>query len=200
MPGHFTKEQQDEIREQLFHAGILYLKKYGVQKMTVDKLAATVGIAKGSFYNFYESKEEFLFALTEYADGKIEEMLNRKLNGREKMPVSEFMDFLNEYLHSDYDLLANLKVDDFLWIQKHLENYNLFEPNSQSDSAKYWMSKIQNVNEKADPGVFVNLLKCIYAIREHRDTMVKESLDESINVLLQAIEYYLLNGYSKKRN
>lgn len=194
MSGHFTEEQQNEIRERLFRAGIEYLKAYGVQRMTVDKLTASVGIAKGSFYNFYKSKEEFLFALAEYASGKMDEMFRRKLAGREKLTAEEFTDFLREYLYSDYDLMASLTIDDFLWVRKHLAAYHLFAPDSQVPLVKYWMSKLQNVNENANPGVVVNLIKCIYAMREHRATMVREALDQSIDVQLRAIEAYLLNG------
>lgn len=194
MSGHFTEEQQNEIREKLFHAGIEYLKTYGVQKITVDKLVAAVGIAKGSFYNFYKSKEEFLFALSEYAGNKMDEMLRRKLRGREQLPVEEFMDFLREYLHSDYDLMASLTVDDFLWMRKHLADYRPFEPAAQVLIVKYWMGMIENVDENANPGVIVNLIKCIYAMREHRATMVQAALDQSIDIQLQAIEAYLING------
>lgn len=194
MSGHFTEEQQNEIREKLFHAGIEYLKTYGVRKITVDKLVAAAGIAKGSFYNFYKSKEEFLFALSEYAENKMDEMLRRKLRGREQLPVEEFMDFLREYLHSDYDLMASLTIDDFLWMRKHLADYCPFEPTAQMLTVKHWIGMIENVDENVNPGVIVNLIKCIYAMREHRATMVQEALDQSIDVQLQTIETYLTNG------
>lgn len=194
MSGHFTEEQQNAIREALFRAGMEYLKAYGVQKMTVDKLVAAAGIAKGSFYHFYKSKEEFLFALSEYTGGKMSEMLRRKLAGREKLSAAEFTEFLREYLHSDYDIMGNLTVDDFLWAKKHLAAYQVFEPDSQVLVAKYWMGMIENVSEHANPGVLVNLVKCIYAMREHRNTIVQAALDESIEVQLRAIEAYLVNG------
>lgn len=191
MSGHFSAEQQSEIREKLFHAGIEYLKTYGVQRMTVDKLAAAAGIAKGSFYNFYKSKEEFLFALSEYATGKMEEMFARKLAGREKLPAADFTDFLREYLHSDYDLMASLTIDDFIWMRKHLAAYHIFEPDSQVQLAKHWLGMIENANENADPGVIVNLVKCIYAMREHRANMVQEALDDSIGLVLHTMEIYI---------
>lgn len=194
MTGHFTEEQQNEIREKLFRAGIKYLKTYGVQKMTVDKLVAAAGIAKGSFYHFYKSKEEFLFALSEHAGSKMDEMLKRKLRGRKKLPVEEFTDFLKEYLHSDYDIMASMTIDDFLWVRKHLAARRPFEPDAQMSTVKYWIGVIENVNENANPGVIVNLIKCIYAMREHRATMVQDALDQSIDVQLRAIEAYLVNG------
>ncbi|MDO4334134.1 MAG: hypothetical protein Q4C58_15825 [Eubacteriales bacterium] len=37
----------------------------------------------------------------------------------------------------------------------------------------------------------VNLMKSIYAMREHRDTLVEESLDHSIGMVLRLLEVYI---------
>ena len=58
MPAGFTEKEQEKIREELFLAGIKLIKEHGIQKTTVDKLTRSCGIAKGSFYLFYSSKEE----------------------------------------------------------------------------------------------------------------------------------------------
>lgn len=68
---HFSKEEQDAIRIKMFEEGIGLLKQYGVQRLTIDKLTHSCGIAKCSFYNFYESKETYLYALMERAGGRI---------------------------------------------------------------------------------------------------------------------------------
>lgn len=70
MPTAFTREQQESIREKLFRAGIYLSKSEGMQGMTVSRLAASAGIAKGSFYHFFESKEAFIQALITYAGEK----------------------------------------------------------------------------------------------------------------------------------
>ena len=191
MSGHFTEEQQNEIREKLFCAGMEYLKEFGLQRMTVDKLVAAAGIAKGSFYNFFKSKEDFLSALSEYAGEKMNAILERQLDGRESFSAEEFISFLRTYLHSDYDLMATLTIDDFLWAKKHLANYHTFDPSSQMLIVAHWMDIIDDLSSGAEPGVVVNLIKCIYAMREHRDTMVQSALDESIEVQLRTIQTYL---------
>lgn len=94
MPTAFTTEQQEEIRETLFHAGIRLSKEVGVQRMTVSKLAAAAEIAKGSFYSFFESKGAFILALCEYAGKKTQVMFQKHLRGRNQMTTHEFMDFL----------------------------------------------------------------------------------------------------------
>lgn len=191
MPEAFSKEKQEEIREQLFHMGVRLSRTLGVQRMTISKLTVSCGIAKGSFYSFYASKEEFILALIEWANRKTEEMLSRKLAGRRQMSAHEFFEFFREFLYSEYDLMNGLTVDDFLWLKTHMADADLFNPVDQLETVKMWLSLISDIREDIDCGTVVNLMKSIYAMREHRDTLVEESLDHSIEMVLRLLEIYI---------
>lgn len=191
MPVSFTREQQEEIKEQLFHEGIRLSRKFGVQRMTISKLTSACGIAKGSFYSFYKSKEEFILALFQWADKKTEEMLSRKLAGRNQMTTREFFEFFREYLYSEYNLMNGLTVDDFLWLKTHMADTDLFNPVAQLRLVTTWLSMISDVRENIDCGTIVNLMKSIYAMREHRATLVEESLDNSIEMVIRLLEIYI---------
>lgn len=190
MPIAFTEEEQEQIREQLFLKGIRLIVKFGLQRTTVDKLTKECGIAKGSFYLFYDSKESYLAALAEYADGRMREMLRRHLAGRSRMTCAEFRAFFEEFLYSDYDLMGRLTVEDFLWIRTHMrENY--FDPEKQLPTLEKCLTLISDVRDDLDLGTIVNLVKCIYAMREHRDTMVETSIDRSISLILDTLQHYM---------
>lgn len=191
MPTAFTEEEMKRIRTELIFAGIRMSKELGLQKMSVEKLTAAVGIAKGSFYLFFGSKEDFILEIGNYTGAETQKMLLSKLNGRKQMSAHEFIEFFNEYLHSDLDVMNGLTVNDFFWLQKHIKKQVLFDPNVQIKTAQLWLSLIYDVRDGVDTGTFVNLIKSIYAIREHSDTMVKASMENSIQVILRAIEIYI---------
>ncbi|MCM1496250.1 MAG: TetR/AcrR family transcriptional regulator [Bacteroides sp.] len=191
MPASFTKQQQEEIREQLFHEGIALFRIFGVQRTTISKLTSACGIAKGSFYSFYNSKEDFILALSKWAEQKTTEMLDRKLAGRSQVSAHEFLEFFREYLYSEYDLMNGLTVDDFLWLKTHMADADLFNPVDQMALVQTWLSLISDAREGIDCGTVVNLIKAIYAMREHRDTLVEASLADSIEILLRVLEIYL---------
>ena len=65
MAGGFTEEQKTIIRAELIAAGYELSRKCGIKKMTVAMVANAAGVAVGSFYNFFESKESFVVALME---------------------------------------------------------------------------------------------------------------------------------------
>lgn len=191
MPIGFTDEEQKEIKEKLFYAGIELIRELGVQRTTVDKLTKKCGIAKGSFYLFYSSKEEYLMALAAFTSEKTSEMLEKKLAGRKQMSTAEFFEFFREYLYSDLDLMGNLGINDFLWLKEHMSDYHLFDPDEQMITMKQWLDLMYDANTDIDIGAVVNLIKAIYAMREHRDTLVESSLDNSIDILLKALERYV---------
>ena len=191
MPTAFTDEELEHIRSALIQAGIRLSKELGLQKMSVEKLTAAVGIAKGSFYMFFGSKEDFILEVAEYTGAQTQKMLLSRLNGRRKMSAHEFMEFFSEYLHSDFDLMNGLTVEDFIWLKKHIKKQVLFDPDEQIKTAELWLSLINDVRPGVDAGTFVNLIKSIYAIREHSDTMVKASMESSVQVLLRTIEVYV---------
>lgn len=187
----FTQEQQEEIREQLFHAGMRLCRTLGVQRMTVSRLAAACGIAKGSFYSFFESKEAFILALWEYACQKRENMFLEKLDGRQQMTTREFFEFFRAYLDSEFDFMNGLTIEDFLWLRTHMADAELFDPEGQMETLRRWLALISDMRTGVDQGAVLNLIKSIYAMREHRDTLVEASLEHSVELVLNMLEIYV---------
>ena len=191
MPIAFTEEEMTKLRHELILAGIRLSRELGLQRMSVEKITSAAEIAKGSFYIFFDSKEDFILEIADHANRETEKMLLAALNGRRQMSAHEFISFFNMYIHSDYDLMGGLTVNDFFWLQKHIKKQDLFDPDAQLKTAQIWLSLINDVRDGVDVGTFVNLIKSIYAIREHSDTMVKASIENSIQVILRTIEIYI---------
>ena len=53
----FTKQEKENIRQSLQDACKQSWTRYGYKKTSVDELCRQVGISKGAFYLFFESKE-----------------------------------------------------------------------------------------------------------------------------------------------
>lgn len=113
MPIAFTEEEMTKLRHELILAGIRLSRELGLQRMSVEKITSAVEIAKGSFYIFFDSKEDFILEIADHANRETEKMLLAALNGRRQMSAHEFISFFNMYIHSDYDLMGGLTVNDF---------------------------------------------------------------------------------------
>lgn len=67
----FTVEQRDAIRQRLFESACRHALDTGVKKTSLDALTADAGIAKSSFYKFFESKEQLFLAVASTWERKI---------------------------------------------------------------------------------------------------------------------------------
>ncbi len=61
----FSDEQRDRIREQLIETGRELLLTYGPKKTTVEDITGPVGIAKPTFYQFFDAKTDLYIVILE---------------------------------------------------------------------------------------------------------------------------------------
>lgn len=53
---------------------------------------------------------------------------------------AEFLEFFREFLHSEYDLMYELTVEDFFWLKAHMADADLFNPVDRWETVKMWLS------------------------------------------------------------
>lgn len=63
MPKKFSDEERKWIREKLLMEARQHFERSGLRKTSVEELTKAVGIAQGSFYMFFGSKEELYYEL-----------------------------------------------------------------------------------------------------------------------------------------
>lgn len=63
MPRAFTAVEKTTIRERLMQAGRDCFTRYGLKKTTIEDLTGPAGIAKASFYLFFDSKDALFVEL-----------------------------------------------------------------------------------------------------------------------------------------
>jgi AcrR family transcriptional regulator len=77
------------MKEALFEATVAVLGAYGVEGLTMDRVAAEAGIAKGSLYRYFQSKRdllEFVYAkLVDPVFQNLEEMAAKQMPAIEKL-------------------------------------------------------------------------------------------------------------------
>ena len=85
----FTAYEIEQLRKALLKATRRCAVTLGMKKTSVDQLTKAVGIAKGSFYKFYESKEMLFFAVLEGIHAELYEVADRALCESDGLPPSE---------------------------------------------------------------------------------------------------------------
>lgn len=76
-----------ETRQQLLQVALQLFRDQGYDATTVKQITQSVGVAKGTFFNYFESKEAILPALAEWRFQKLRETLTVK-QGAPTSPVA----------------------------------------------------------------------------------------------------------------
>ena len=89
----FTDNEKNIIKNKLKACASICMSKYGIRKTTVDELVQEVGISKGAFYKFYDSKELLFFEVLEDYHSEIYgaalNILNTRTDLSERQRVEE---------------------------------------------------------------------------------------------------------------
>lgn len=112
--------QTIEVRDAILDATDKLLARYGYKKMTIDDLAAEVGIGKGSIYLHFKSKEEIALShidrIIDRLCSRLEEIATSDESPEERIRkmmlerVSFRFDSVQHYSESINELLSSLRA------------------------------------------------------------------------------------------
>jgi AcrR family transcriptional regulator len=70
VPKAFEDDERARIREGLLREGMAQFERNGVRNARIEDVCRAVGIAKGSFYAFFPSKEELFMTIVEQREAR----------------------------------------------------------------------------------------------------------------------------------
>ena len=187
----FTNEQKDELREKLIEAGFELSTTIGFKKMTIAKITEAAGVAVGSFYIFYDSKESFAKALIHETEERLMRNLMAKLAADGTIELREFLDLYRDCFRPENNFLLRIKLEDWVWLKTHITDDSYFERSGDADRLYKIFPHINGVRKDINPGVVINFIKSVYAMYQNRETFFEESLQENVDLVFDTIYRYI---------
>ena len=128
MPKAFTEEERIKIKEALMETALDLWHDKGTKSLSIAELTKRVGIAQGSFYNFWEDKDALIIELIVYRT-------NQKLRNSEKKFSTSLTDpaaFLTDMIYkSSIDLMTKIQIQPI-----YQDAFKLFEAKGQNEAHK----------------------------------------------------------------
>ena len=185
----FTTEEKEVIRKKLHKVAKECLQRYGVKKTTVDQMAAMVDISKGSFYNFYSSKEMLFFAVLEEYQIDVMNRLTEQLDMEAKIDTNRLVellyDFYQDFRYSFmYTIFKNHEME--LLIRKlpkeAITNHHLIDDRM----VKKIVSRI-NIRENVSVEIVSALFRTIAMTILHIEEIGEKQFDTTLKLVIQGI-------------
>ena len=185
----FTAEEKEVIRKKLHKVAKECLQRYGVKKTTVDQMAAMVDISKGSFYNFYSSKEMLFFTVLEEYQIDVMNRLTEQLDMETKIDTNRLVellyDFYQDFRYSFmYTIFKNHEME--LLVRKlpkeAITNHHLIDDRM----VKKIVSRI-NIRENVSVEIVSALFRTIAMTILHIEEIGEEQFDTTLKLVIQGI-------------
>lgn len=185
----FTAEEKEVIRKKLHKVAKECLQRYGVKKTTVDQMAVMVDISKGSFYNFYSSKEMLFFAVLEEYQIDVMDRLTEQLDMEAKIDTNRLVqllyDFYQDFRYSFmYTIFKNHEME--LLVRKLpkevITNHHLIDDRM----VKKIVSRI-NIRENVSVEIVSALFRTIAMTILHIEEIGEEQFDTTLKLVIQGI-------------
>ena len=185
----FTAEEKEVIRKKLHKVAKECLQRYGVKKTTVDQMAAMTDISKGSFYNFYSSKEMLFFAVLEEYQIDVMDRLTEQLGMEAKIDTNRLVellyDFYQDFRYSFmYTIFKNHEME--LLVRKLprevIANHHLIDDRM----VKKIVSRI-NIRENVSLEIVSALFRTIAMTILHIKEIGEKQFDTTLKLVIQGI-------------
>jgi AcrR family transcriptional regulator len=192
MPKKFGEKENQIIINKLKESGLELFSKYGLKKTSIKDLTSEAGIAQGSFYNFYHSKEELYFNLLESEEEEMAtHMKNIILNSGSAKEAIKITIIESCSLFEKTPLLRRIyESNDYeLMVRKLPQETLLKHQKSDTELVTNTIMKVKTDNEKikAVPEVISGILRGITLLNLHREEIGKDIYPEIIEILAESI-------------
>lgn len=105
----FNESEKEILKNKLHDEGERLFSAFGLKKVSIDELVKAVGIAKGSFYSFYPTKEHLFMEIVVSQQAKMWEEMDMFLQEHKDLPPKE------------------LVKQTFIWMLQQFERYPLIQ-------------------------------------------------------------------------
>jgi len=189
----FNEHERKVIRQKLIEKGRELFGTLGLKKTSIEDLAQAAGISKGSFYAFFDSKEELYLEIIESLEGEIRKQVMERLSSKSPLSKESMKSFILEGLRiMETDPLIRRMYDQ-------QERDQALRSISQERLAQHiradedWMLKFlsewqeQGFIIDADPRAVAGVIRLIITSSLFKDSLGGDSYPESIDLLIDLV-------------
>ena len=192
MPTEFTEQEKQRIQESLIVEGRRLFSKYGLKRTAIAELCRAAGIAKGSFYTFFSSKEDLFMAVLdreeEFRHQLLEEIYQEAPDTRSALELLftrglqfvEQSDFLQQlYTEDTYPQLLRKLGKERLQAHQHKDEQEV----------KGFVTALQQQGliVQTKPEAVVGLFRAIFLLTLHKREIGEDIFDEVMELTARVV-------------
>src|SRR5690625_1472218 len=193
MSRRFKENEKQFITNSLIEQGKILFSKYGFQKTSIHEITKNVGIAQGTFYNFFHSKEELYFVNLEMEEAKVKAQLTNVDIFKENEPKRAIKRILQQMI----DTIETNPLIRELYFGSNMQNMlKKLPPETLEKHFKHDADSLVPVIEKweragiileENPEIIAGVLRSLFLLTLHQKEIGTEVYEETIELFIYLI-------------
>lgn len=198
MPKSFSEQERKIIRQSMIDITASLMKTKGIRQITVDEITRGANISKGSFYSFYNAREELFWDIIKTQERDlIDEIIDiSKQEGEIRSKIRHIL--YDVFLRKNW-LIYFLPESDFQYITRKLPPELLEADREQAFASVRTILSLSRLEDS--PANIELLLTMMQILRLTETNFIYQSQQNKQNVqhiLVEGIVDYLCNTDTKK--
>lgn len=187
MPRIFTDINRDEIRLNLLDKGFKLLKKGGLSAVNIDTLTEGAYIAKGTFYNLFENKSDFMYHMMIHERTRAKEKLLSYLNDSGKLTKDSLHNYLKWLATENPNVFAFLTDSEKKRLISSWSDNYIEDKDNDSKTMHMLISLLESPAKDPDWKLACNYMKLIAVSLATSKVFIKENFNAMIDSLIGQI-------------
>ena len=186
VPKIYSQEKRQEIRKQIMDIGLELIKQYGIKKMSIEQITKKVGIAQGTFYNFFDSKEMLVYGLA----NAYQERINQKVE--EVIQIKGYLDrgnlrelYYDMILKDEDNVYRFLKREDIQAFLTRLPSECLSKISDAKMQMEINLRYVNEKKEKYDLDMIFNWIQVMNLIVENKDILIDSGIEKIVQKMIE---------------
>lgn len=193
MPKKFSEQEREWVYQKLLSEGRRSFETYGLKKTSVEELTKAAGIAQGTFYKFFGSKEELLFEIIQEDEKKIRDMLMESFHSTEAATKEGIKQFLLQsfQLMEENPLLRKMTLSgEMEQLARKLPKETLEQNYKEDQDAlmpliAFWQAR--GILSGVDAELIVSLIRAIVLLTLHKEEIGNERFSGTMELLAEVM-------------
>lgn len=189
----FTEDERQRINAKIMTISKNLFSENGFQKTSIAKITQRAGIAQGTFYNFFQSKEALYFKILEEEEQKFHTKMLEIIETNEGSPKTVITSLLEKVVATakTNKLIQNLYSDDkFTSFTKQISTKTL-EDHFEKDTI--FFTKLNEVAAQRGiifserPSLIASLIRSLFVLSLNKQAIGEKHFDETSQLLIKII-------------
>ncbi|UNK16918.1 TetR/AcrR family transcriptional regulator [Paenibacillus sp. N3/727] len=197
MPKIVTEHEKEMVREAMHTKGVELIRKKGIKRVTVEDITIATNIGKGSFYSYYNSKEELLYTIIKKSEKRMFERVESILSEKIKLKERLVKALKETYLAADSIVLYVSPSDIEYLLRKLPDEAADWEAIKSNDYFSRTLSLCGIDESGCEMDVLSYLMNALHFIGSTDMPFGERGREKALDILVHSIADYMAEGAQK---